>query len=208
MNILVPIFIFLILLIIFLRVLEYFRERRTEAETAEPEQSPTPTPAASTTPAVPILKRIPWTAVGIVFLAIFILIIGYYANEGIKENRRILEETNAFRTENSIGVDVIEQGKDFITLKGRGDGGTVNLASEKISPLVSFNYSGGNSTFGVSFNGVYSEDEKHGNVFSFSDGIGKFSDSYKKEVDTKVKVEIVVGKDDTIKIWNYKIRRN
>ncbi len=209
LNNIMPAWLVIIIIFIIPAVIVYFIPK-DEEETTEPEQPTTPAP---TTPApVPIWKRIRinWTIVWIVLaLFLFYVVIVFLGMATIEETEQ-RAEMNAFRPESLSGVTIIKQGNNFLVAKGEKDGGRMTLVSEEFNPCIQFNYSGGNSTLEVSIDEIFYGDDKHGSVFLFSNPAGLFStcdhkgkgDNNKKK---KIKVEVVVEKNDTIRIWNYKV---
>jgi hypothetical protein len=166
----------------------------------------TPPPATlTTTPKVSILKKIPLTAVGIVLIIILIIAAMIYIGDKIIKSDEERKEMNAFRVENSTGVS-ISSGNNYLAATGGAGGGTITIVSEERNPpCVYFNFSGGNSTFEVTIDGVL-----YGKVYQFSNLIGTFNTCHYKAKDGDnekklIKIEVVVESGDKIKIENYKV---
>jgi predicted secreted protein len=165
----------------------------------------TPGTADSATPKVSILKKIPLTAVGIVLIIILIIAAMIYIGDKIIKSDEERKEMNAFRVENSTGVS-ISSGNNYLAATGGAGGGTITIVSEERNPpCVYFNFSGGNSTFEVTIDGVL-----YGKVYQFSNLIGTFNTCHYKAKDGDnekklIKIEVVVESGDKIKIENYKV---
>lgn len=182
----------------------YSKKTLTPATTTSATPATT-TPASTIASAVTILKGINWTVVGVV-LAIIILIAGMiYIGDKIMKSDEERREMNVFRIENSTGVS-INSGSNYLMVTGGTGGGAITMVSEERNPpCVYFNFSGGNSTFEVSIDGVL-----YGEAYQFSKPVGVFNTChYKAKMGDNekkiIKIEVVVKPGDKIRIWNYKV---